>query len=80
MALDPLLAARIVFILGITNIIGLALVFISCRCILGWRPQALQNSKLFMAIYRRHCWYWRFFLLSVLAHTVFAFLASGNPL
>ena len=77
--IDTALAAKLTFVLGITNILGLVLVLFSCRCILGWNPQFLQNKKWFMAFYRLHCWYWRIFLLSVLLHVVLAFLSFGNP-
>jgi len=77
--IDPFLAARLTFILGITNIIGILLVLFSCRCILGWRPQLLQKQRWFMAFYRHHCWYWRLFLLSVFLHAVLAIAGFGYP-
>ncbi len=78
--IDPSLAAKLVFILGITNLIGIFLVLISCRCILGWNPGRLSKNKLFMKIYSQHCWWWRIFLISVFLHAVLAIYLYGNPL
>lgn len=77
--IDTALAAKLVFILGITNLIGILLVLISCRCILGWNPEKFGKSKLFMKFYNLHCWWWRFFLISVFLHAVLAIYLYGNP-
>ncbi len=77
--IGPLLGARLSFILGITNIIGLLLVLGSCRCILGWQPKFLQSRKWFMSFYGYHCWYWRLFLLSVFLHALVSIATFGYP-
>ncbi len=79
MAIGPITAIKIAYILGWTNIIGLALVLLSCRCIMGLKPSSLSKSKIYMAIYKYHCYYWWFFIVSVLAHAIFAITAVGNP-
>ncbi|MBW2989067.1 hypothetical protein KY358_01980 [Candidatus Woesearchaeota archaeon] len=79
MAISTLTAAKISFILGITNIIGLLLVLGSCRCVIGIRPEKLSRSKAYSSFYRFHCQYWWFFIASVLMHSVFAITAFGNP-
>lgn len=79
MALDTLLLAKITYILGIINIIGLVLVGLSCRCILGLKMQSLRKSNIFMNFYKYHCYYWLLFIISVILHTVFAFITFGNP-
>jgi len=79
MAIDTSIAIKVVYLLGWTNIIGLALVLLSCRCIIGLKPSSLSKSKIYMAIYKYHCYYWWFFIASVLAHAVFAIVAFGNP-
>jgi len=70
---DLLLAQKIVFILGFVNILGLLLVLFSCRC-LGFRLH-ISRSK----FYNYHCYYLWIFIISVLVHVVFAFIAFGNP-
>lgn len=79
MAINPALAIKLVFILGITNIIGLALVLFSCRCIMNIRPEKLSKSKIYIAFYKYHCVYWWFFIISVMIHAVIAITAFGNP-
>jgi len=79
MALDPLLGARITYILGWANIIGLLLVLFSCRCILGLKPDSLSKSKIYMKFYRYHCYYWWFFIVSVAIHAIVAITVFGNP-
>lgn len=76
--IDPALGAKLVFILGITNLVGMFLVLFSCRCILGWQPKFLQASRRYMKFYAYHCWYWRFFLLSVFLHAVLAITSFGR--
>ncbi len=74
---DPVFYAKAAYLLGISNIIGLLLVLISCRCTL--RINKLQESKLFMKLYQYHCYYWWFFIISVLLHALLAIIAFGNP-
>lgn len=50
--LNPVLATRLVFFLGITNLVGLALVFFSCRCLMGPKlAQTMLKSILAIWIY-----------------------------
>ena len=79
MAINPELATKIVYVLGWTNIIGLVLVLFSCRCIMNIKPEKLSNSKLYVKFYNYHCYYWWFFIISVLLHAIFAITAFGNP-
>jgi len=79
MALIPLwLATKLAFVLGITNIIGIFLVLLSCRCIPGLAMRLTQNQK-YMSFYRYHCYYWWFFLGSVAMHAILAIVAFGIP-
>jgi hypothetical protein len=79
MAIEPLVAARAAYVLGWTNIIGLLLVILSCRCVMNIKPEMLTKSKLYIAFYRYHCYYWWLFIISVLAHAILAITAFGNP-
>jgi len=77
--INPSIGIKLVFILGIMNIIGLILILFSCRCALGINSQKLSNSRFYMAVYKYHCIYWIFFIISVIAHATFAFMVFGNP-
>jgi hypothetical protein len=77
--INPALGIKLVYILGITNLIGLALVLLSCRCTLGLNSDKFSNSKFYMAIYKYHCYYWWLFIASVIAHAIIAFISFGNP-
>jgi len=79
MPIDPLIAAKVAYLLGYANIIGLLLVLFSCRCIMGIKPETLSKSKLYMKFYNYHCYYWWFFIVSVALHAVLAVTAFGNP-
>jgi len=77
--IDPLLGARLVFILGITNLIGLVLILFTCRCFPNFLPQKVRETKIYRKIYSKHCWIWWFFIISVALHSVFAIVYFGNP-
>ena len=79
MPIDQLLAAKATYILGYANIIGLLLVLLSCRCIIGINPTKLSKSKFYMNFYKYHCYYWWFFIISVALHATLAVTAFGNP-
>jgi hypothetical protein len=79
--IDPALGIKLLYVLGITNIIGVVLVFVSCRCILGVRvANKIIKYSWGKAVYKYHCWYWWFFIISVILHTTLAFVYFGNPL
>nr|MBI4156539.1 hypothetical protein [Candidatus Woesearchaeota archaeon] len=80
MVLETIFGIRITFLLGITNLIGLFLVFFSCRCLIGHKiANKLYQKEWYRKFYNNHCYYWWFFFASVLLHTIFAFLVFGNP-
>jgi len=75
-----LLAARIVFIFSILNIILGILVFLSCRCLPGFKfMQGIMQNKRYLSFYKYHCWLWLLFLISVAVHSVFAINILGIP-
>ncbi|OHA53075.1 MAG: hypothetical protein A2991_00935 [Candidatus Terrybacteria bacterium RIFCSPLOWO2_01_FULL_58_14] len=77
---DPALMGKLVYLLGISNLLGLGIVFITCRCFPGMRwLKPFWGAKWYQKLYRTHCWWWYFFLLSVLLHAVFAIVLYGNP-
>lgn len=79
MAIAQLTAVKLAYMLGFTNLLGLLLVLFSCRCIMGINPERLSKSRLYMAFYKYHCYYWWLFIISVALHAVIAITAFGNP-
>jgi len=78
--INPLLAAKLVFVLGWTNLVGLAMVFLTCRCFI--RPKLfakLVNYNWYKKLYQTHCWWWYLFFGSVAAHALLALGVYGNP-
>lgn len=77
---SALAATRIIFILGIINLVTGLLIFFSCRCLPG-APigKALMKFKWYQRYYRWHCVIWWFFWLSVVVHAVFAIIYIGFP-
>ena len=71
---------QVIFIAGVTNLIFLVLVLLTCRCIGMWRltGRLMKNSS-FLKIYNYHCWFWYAFIASVLVHTIVAFTQFGWP-
>jgi hypothetical protein len=75
------LGVKLVYVLGITNIIGLLLILLSCRCTAGRRIVGrLWRYGWYKKFYNKHCYYWWFFIASVLLHTATALLVFGSPL
>lgn len=70
--------AKLVYVLGIVNLTGLALVLFTCRCTLG-RFSKLWNIKWYQKFYNLHCYYWWIFLISVFLHATLALIVYGNP-
>ena len=79
--IDPVLGAKIAFVLGFTNIISILLVFFSCRCLVGtaFVKKMWDRYGWYRKFYNTHCLYWWIFIISVLLHTVLAFMSFGNP-
>ncbi|OGY47713.1 MAG: hypothetical protein A3J62_03985 [Candidatus Buchananbacteria bacterium RIFCSPHIGHO2_02_FULL_38_8] len=74
------LGIKLVYILGITNIISILLVFFSCRCMMGMKFfTRLAQYQWYKKFYSKHCYYWWLFIISVLFHTFLVFFIFGNP-
>lgn len=81
MVLETVLGVKLTFIFGIVNVIGLALVLLSCRCLLGNSiTKKLWQYGWYKKFYSKHCYYWWLFIISVLIHAALGFLVFGNPL
>jgi hypothetical protein len=80
MAIDYAFGIKILFIAGITNILFLLLVLFSCRCIgMSKTTKKLYNYRWFQKFNKYHCWYWYGFIISVLIHTILAFMLFRIP-
>ena len=80
MIFQTVVAARLIFILGIINLVTAVLVLLTCRCVPGLR---ITGNLMQYATYRRffkyHCYYWWVFWLSVVVHAIFAIGFMGLP-
>ncbi len=78
--IDPVFGAKAAYVLGITNLLGLLLVFFSCRCLMGSAlAKRLWQHGWYRKFYSMHCYYWWLFFVSVALHAVLAIIAYGNP-
>jgi len=74
------LGTKMTFVLAITNAVGLALVLLTCRCVMGRRLTAfLWSRKWYRKYYNVHCYFWYFLILSVSLHVAFGLLTYGIP-
>jgi len=78
--MDPLLATRVIFALGLVNLLTLLALFFSCRCMgaLGLYSK-ISRFRAYGTLYRFHCYYWIILGLSVAAHLGIAISVLGIP-
>lgn len=77
---SPMVAQRIIFILGVTNAIMLLALFSSCRCVGASKVGALlMKRQWFKRYYKYHCYLWWILLVSVAIHMFFAINLLGFP-
>jgi len=75
-----LIAARIIFIFSITNVVLVTLVCLSCRCMPGFKfGHGLMQNKSYLKFYKFHVYLWLLLLISVFIHAVFAIGMLGFP-
>ncbi len=74
------LAPRLVFILGIVNILSGTILFLSCRCVPGMKFAArwMKNAR-YLRFYKLHCYLWWIFWPGVIIHAVVAIIFFGMP-
>lgn len=73
-------AVRLIFILGIINLLSGALILLSCRCIPGLKISGnLMKNAVYQKFFRYHCYIWWVFWPSVLIHVVLALALIGIP-
>jgi len=80
MIFQTVVAAKLISILGIINLVTAVLVLPTCRCVPGLR---ITGNPMQYVAYRRffkyHCYYWWVFWLSVVVHAIFAIGFMGLP-
>jgi len=78
--LDMILDDRLVFALGIINVLTIMLVFFSCRCLIGRRfVDRMWKYKWYRIYHKGHCYYWWLLAVSVLLHSTIALSIYGDP-
>jgi hypothetical protein len=74
------LAIRVLFVLGIVNLVTGLLIFFSCRCLPGSRfGKSLMKNKWYQRFFKLHCYIWWVFWTSVVVHAIFAIVYVGWP-
>jgi hypothetical protein len=69
---QSIIAIRVIFILGIVNLVMITLIFLSCRCIPGLRITGkLMQYPAYKRFYKYHCYIWWPFWTSVVVHAIF---------
>ena len=72
--------AKLIFILGIINLVAGALIFFSCRCLPGNRlAGGLMKHSAYKRLFSYHCYIWWVFWPSVIVHAVLALAFFGVP-
>jgi hypothetical protein len=75
-----LAAGRLIFILGVLNIVCVLWLFMSCRCLPGSRlARNLMQHPRYKRFFSWHCYVWWVFLPSVVLHALLAVLRFGWP-
>jgi len=73
-------AARLVFSLGVMNLILVVLLFSTCRCLATSRiGVGLMKRNWYQHYYKYHCYLWWVLATSVIVHAVFAVGLMGIP-
>jgi hypothetical protein len=78
--ISGLTALRILFVLGIVNLVTGLAIFLTCRCLPGAKiGKNLMKRRWFQAVFKYHCYIWWIFWASVIVHTLFAIKYIGWP-
>jgi hypothetical protein len=78
--ISTLVATRVLFTLGIVNLVTGLLIFFSCRCLPGSRlGKILMKYRWYQRYFKLHCYIWWIFWISVVVHAIFAIVYIGWP-
>lgn len=71
---------RVLFILGIVNVVTGLVLFFTCRCLPGARiGKNLMKHKWYQRFFKYHCYIWWIFGASIIVHAILAFKYLGWP-
>jgi len=77
---QSIVVARLIFILGIVNMIAVILIFFSCRCVSsGSLLRKLMKYPAYQRFFKYHCYIWWVLWLSVIIHAILAIGFFGVP-
>jgi len=81
--LQPIVVTRLIFILGIINLVTGVLVLSTCRCIPGSKITKITGNlmkyRVYQHFFKYHCYIWWVFWSSVVVHAVLAISFIGVP-
>ena len=78
--ISSLTVIKLIYILGIVNVLTGLLIVLSCRCIPGARIAArLMDYPAYQRFFKYHCYIWWIFWPSVFAHAILVILFIGIP-
>ena len=78
--IDPSAGFWLTFVLGLSNLLFLALLALSCRCTRNYALfRALEISPAYRWLYAAHRWFWWLLAASIATHTTIALLTFGLP-
>jgi hypothetical protein len=79
--LSALTATRILFVLGIVNVVTGLWIFFTCRCLPGSKiGKRFMQYRWYQRFFKTHCYVWWVFWISVMVHAVLALIYIGAPL
>ena len=73
------IGVKLMFLMGFSNLVFLALVLTTCRCMSKTFVNALFKYEWYQKYYGKHCYYWWGFVISVAIHATLGFLVFGWP-
>jgi hypothetical protein len=74
------IAPKIIFILGIFNVLTGLTLYVTCRCIpMGRTGKQLMQKEWFKKFYKYHCVIWKIFWPSVIIHASLAIAIHRIP-
>lgn len=77
---QSIIATRVLFILGIINLVSVLLIFFSCRCIPGSKILGkIMKYQAYQRFFRYHCYIWLVFWSSVVVHAILGIAILGIP-
>lgn len=78
--IDIILGIRLAYFFGITNLIILALIFLTCRCMIGGKfVNDMLKKSWYRWLFDHHCLYWRLMAVSLVLHMILTYLSFGLP-